>query len=135
MSARPDADVILIPPIDQIMAAGSPRPRVIGNLVGREPGLFEPRLRVLEHGGGSFFIRQDEGAAGMVGEEARPALDGELVERQMLAGQRERALQLLRPRLRRLAGPRIDQVEGMAREMTARRGQRFECFVRGMLAA
>src|SRR5476651_122397 len=41
MGARADADVILIPPVDQIMAAGRARPRVVGNLVRRQPGLFE----------------------------------------------------------------------------------------------
>jgi hypothetical protein len=47
----------------------------------------------------------------MVGEEARAALDGELIERQVLAGQRQRPLELDRPGLLGLAGPGIDQVE------------------------
>ena len=47
--AGPDADVILIPPIDQIMAAGSARPRMVGDLVGRQARGLEPRLGELEH--------------------------------------------------------------------------------------
>ena len=43
---------------------------------------------------GFFLARQHEAAALMLGEEARAALDGELVERQMLAGERQRALEL-----------------------------------------
>ena len=56
----------------------------------------------------------------MVGEETRAALDGELIERQVLAGQRQRPLELGRPGLLGLAGPGIDQVEGIAREVPAR---------------
>ena len=122
MRARPDADVILIPPIDQIMAAGSPRPGVVGDFVGGQAGGREPRLGELEHRRRLVLGRQGEGAARMVGEEARAALDGELIERQVLAGQRQRPLELGRPGLRGLAGPGIDQVEGIAREMPARRG-------------
>ena len=44
--ARSDTDVILIPPIDQIMAAGSPRPGMVGNFVGGEAGRGEAGLLV-----------------------------------------------------------------------------------------
>ena len=47
-------------------------------------------------------------------------LDGELVEREVVGGERERRRQLGRPGLRRLARARVDQVEGEAREGRAR---------------
>ena len=56
----------------------------------------------------------------MVGEEARAPLDGQLIEREMLACEREGAAELAQPRFERLARPGIDQVEGLAIEMTAR---------------
>ena len=135
MRARPDADVILIPPIDQIMAAGSPGTGVVGDFVGGQAGGRQSRLGELEHRRRLVLGRQGEGAARMVGEEARAALDGELIERQVLAGQRQRPLELGRPGLLGLAGPRIDQVEGIAREMPARRGDGVDRLVGGMLTA
>src|SRR5476651_1921885 len=75
MRARADTDVILIPPVDQIMAARRARSRVVGNFISRQPGLFETGLRELEHLGRQFLGRQDEGATRMLREEARAALD------------------------------------------------------------
>src|SRR5476651_1403230 len=40
MRAGADADVILIPPVDKIMAAGGARSRVIVNFIRRQSGLF-----------------------------------------------------------------------------------------------
>jgi hypothetical protein len=37
MGPRPDAGIFVRPPIDQIMPALGARPRMIGNLVGRQP--------------------------------------------------------------------------------------------------
>ena len=135
MRAGPDADVILIPPIDQIMAAGSPRPGMVGDLVGRPAGRREPRLGELEHRRRLVLAGQGEGAARMVGEEARAALDGELIEREVLAGQAEGALQLGGPGFDRLARPGIDQVEGIAREVPAGRCDGGDRLVGRMLTA
>src|SRR6185312_6652853 len=118
--ARSDADIVLILPIDQVVTACGARPRVVGDLVGRQSRFGEPRLRVLEHLGGLFLGRKGEGAARMIGEETCAALDGELIERQMLARERQRTLQLVGPGLWRLAGPRVDQVERIACEVPAR---------------
>src|SRR6185503_13243748 len=94
---RPDADVILIAPVDQIVATCCARSRVIGNLVCRQASGFESRLGQLEHARRFLLARQLEGAALVLGEEACAALDGELVERQMLARQRQRLLELGEP--------------------------------------
>ena len=53
-------------------------------------------------------------------------LDGELIEREMLACLRERALELRRPHRGRLARARIDQVERGAIEALARDLNRIE---------
>src|SRR5271170_6472522 len=49
----------------------------------------------------------------------RLRLDGQLIERKMLAGLRQRGRQLARPVLRLLPWPRIDHVEGVAAEYRA----------------
>ena len=59
-------------------------------------------------------------AGAVEGGEGRAVLDGELVEREMIGGERQRLAELRRPGLRRLAGAGIDQVEGEAREGRAR---------------
>src|SRR5258708_14047034 len=62
-------------------------------------------------------------------------LDRQLIERKMLALLGERALQFRLPRRGRLSGPRVNQVEGNAREMRAGNGERSKCFFRAMQPA
>src|ERR1700680_1220355 len=62
-------------------------------------------------------------------------LDRQLIERKMLALLGKRALQFRLPRRRRLSGPRVNQVEGNAREMRAGNGDRSKCFFRAMQPA
>ena len=57
-------------------------------------------------------------------------LDGELIKGQMLCGLGERAFELGRPRMRGLAGPRVDQIEGIALENGARQRDRSERLLR-----
>jgi hypothetical protein len=92
-------------------------------------------LRQLEHRRRFFLVRQGEDAAGMVGEEARAALDGELIEREVLADEAEGPLQLGRPGFDRLPWPGIDQVEGIAREVLAGRCDGGDRLVGRMLTA
>src|SRR5687767_1790980 len=65
----------------------------------------------------------------------RVGLDRELVERQMLAGFGDRALEFGGPRLRRLSLSRIDQVERIALESAARDGDGGERLFGGVRAA
>ena len=64
--------------------------------------------------------------------ERRAVLDGELIERQMFGGFRNRAREFGAPGFRRLVRPRVDQIEGIALEDLARDGDRIERFLRGM---
>ena len=71
----------------------------------------------------------------MIRKEAGAPFDRQLVERQVFAGEGQRVLEFGRPGLGRLAGPGIDQVEGVAREMAARGIESGQRLVRRMLAA
>src|SRR6478672_8942596 len=64
----------------------------------------------------------------------RVGLDGQLIKRQMLGGFRDGALELGRPGLRRLARPRVDQVEGIALERGACDRDGGERLLRGVRA-
>src|SRR4029450_7964149 len=67
--------------------------------------------------------------------ERRVGLDGELIERKMLGGFRDGALELDRPGLRRLCGPRVDEIERIALERRARDRDRVERFLRAVQPA
>ena len=82
-----------------------------------------------------IFVGDDELAGGMQRRERRVLLDGELVERQMLGGFRDGALELDGPGLRRLPRPRIDEVEGIALEHRARDRDRVERLARRVQAS
>src|SRR4029453_11972102 len=62
----------------------------------------------------------------------RALLDRELVERKMLASLGGRASELGGPGLRRLAGARVNQIEGIALEDRARDRHRLERLLRRM---
>ena len=49
MRPRPDADVIVIAPVGEVMPAFGARSRVIGNFIGRQSGIPQNILRQLIH--------------------------------------------------------------------------------------
>ena len=111
MRAGADAEIIPVTPIDEIVAAFGAGPGMVRDLIGRQPGRREPMLRQLEQRRGGVLVgRQRLAARGAIAE-GGARLDRQLVERQMLAGERQRLAQLLVPGGERLAGPRIDQIE------------------------
>ena len=65
----------------------------------------------------------------------RAFLDGELIERQVLGGFRDRVLQFVGPHPRRLVGARIDQVERVALEGGAGDRDRLERLARSVQPA
>ena len=120
--ARPDAGIFVRAPIDEIVPALGARPRMVGNLVGGKPGSGADLLRrVVERarecrrpGRSSLPLACSVG-------KRRVRLDGELIEREVLARlPRSRPLELRAPGLRRLVRPRIDQIERGALERRAR---------------
>ena len=116
MSAGPDAGILAVAPIEQVVAALGARPRVVGNLVGGQTrccaGL---EGEVVERACG-VVVRHDELAGVRQRRIGRVLLDGELVEREMLCRLADGPFQFAAPRLRRLARPCVDQVERIALE-------------------
>src|SRR3546814_7085459 len=106
-----DRSIVAIAPIRQIMPALLPRPRMVRYLVARQAGGARHRLRRVEQVGGGVAVGDDELALRRQRREARARLDGELIERQMAGAEGQRRAKLRLPRRKRLAWPRIDQVE------------------------
>ena len=98
---------------------------MVGNLVGRQPARAGHLLRHLIEVGGEVGVGHRELPRRVQRVEGRAFLDGQLVERQMVGGVADRLFELGRPGLERLAGPRIDQVEGQARKDLARQSDRL----------
>ena len=73
-------------------------------------------LRRVEQGARKIFVRRDELARAMQPLEDRVGLDGELIEREMLARHLDCFGELGAPRPFGLAGPRVNQVERGARK-------------------
>ena len=120
MRARSDAGIFMRAPVDQIVPAFGARSRVVGDLVGGQAGTRADRLRGVVKRAAEILVRHHKLARRVQQGERRVLLDGELIERKMLARLRECASELRRPRLRRLSRPRIDQVERIALEGRAR---------------
>ena len=116
----PIAGVLAVAPIES-GCGGFPRPARRG-WRSRRPAAraLGHLLRQLVEVVRRLAVGNDELAARMQRGERRPGLDGELVERQMLACEGQRLAKLRAPGRRRLAGPRIDQIEGEALERVAR---------------
>ena len=135
MGARPDAGIFVAAPIDQIVPALGARPRVVGNFVGRQAGLGAGRLREVVEIARGVVVGNDELAGFLQTEKRRVLLDGQLIERKMLGRLGNGALELGRPGGRRLARPRIDEIERVALEIRARHRDRVERFLRAVQAA
>src|SRR3546814_8118409 len=84
---------------------------MVRHFVARQSRRARHRLRRVEQIGGGIAVGDDEVAFRRERGEARAGLDRELIERQMAGAERQRARQFAFPGGKRLAGPRIDQVE------------------------
>ena len=91
VGARSDAGVFLGAPVDEVMLALSTQARVIGNLVSRQTMRGADLLRHIVERARHRFIRRLELAGRMQAEERRAFFDGELIEREMFGGFRDRA--------------------------------------------
>ena len=94
MRAGSDAGIFVRAPIDEVVPALRARPRVVRDLVGGQTGGGADLLRRVVERARRVLVRDDELAGGMQRGERRVLLDGELIERQMLGGFRDRALEL-----------------------------------------
>src|SRR5262249_60367542 len=100
---RPEAGFFGRPPIDEVVPAFGARPRMVGNLVGRQACARADRLRRVIERAGDVVVGNDELARRMQRGKRRVLLDGELIEREMLARLDSGAFELGGPDLRRLA--------------------------------
>ncbi len=104
MRARPDAGIVAVPPIGQVVAALRAGAGVIGRLIGGQAGRGGHGAGRLEQVGGGVAIGDHQPPRLRLGREARARLDGQLVERQMLGAEREAARQLRLPIREAMAG-------------------------------
>ena len=77
MRAGSDAGIIVAAPVNEIVPALGARPRVIGNLVGRQAGIGADLLRQIVERAAEIFVRDDE-LAGFV-QRRRTACSGSMV--------------------------------------------------------
>ncbi|GBE43770.1 hypothetical protein BMS3Bbin10_01851 [bacterium BMS3Bbin10] len=128
--AGTDARIFAAAPIDEIMPAFLARRRVTGNLVSREPGALAQLLGRLIEDPARLLVRAEELAALLQRREGRAGLYGQLIQREMRGRHLQGARQFLAPRLRRLAGAGIDEVERNALEIVfcnTKRAERLIC--------
>ncbi len=118
--ARTAAGVFAVAPVEQVVAALLARRGVVGDLVGWQARRGRQLLRRIVERQRCLLVGNDELAGGVQRCERRLRLDGELIERQMLAGDGECIAQLVLPRGERLPGPRVDEIEREAIERRAR---------------
>src|SRR5262245_48349791 len=112
--------ILAVPPVEEVVPALLAGCRVIGDLVGRQPGGSGQLLRGIVESERRVIAGYDELARGMQRCKRRLRLDGELVKRQVSAGERKRVAQLGAPVVEQLPGPRIDEIEREAVEGGAR---------------
>ena len=132
---RSDAGVIGVAPVREVVAAFGAGLRVVGDFVGQQPeargflgrGFIEP--------GGIVVFGQHDLTPAVQGLERRAGFDRELVEGQVIGGQRQSGAQFAAPGGFVLPRPCVDQVEGQAREDGACGLQRLNRLGRGVLAA
>src|SRR5439155_8136175 len=94
-------------------------PGMVGNLVRRQAGGRKTKLRRLEQRRPGLLVRGKNLAAGGAVAKGGAGLDRQLIEREMLAGEVQRLVELGLPRRDALARAGVDQVERGAREAGA----------------
>ena len=135
MGAGADAGIFVGAPIDQIVPALAARPRMIGNLVSRQSGCRADVLGGVVERARGVLVGQPQFARGVERKKWRLRLDRELIERKVVAGLRQRRLQLARPGFGLLVRPGVDEIERVAIEHAARDGDGVERLTRRMHAA
>ena len=108
---------------------------VVGNFVGQQAKACGFLGRRVVQRGGEVIIRQNDRAAAMQCLVLRSGLDGQLVQRQMVRHQVQRATQFRPPRGDALSRPRINQIERYPREQPTRDLQRRDRLRHRMLTS
>ena len=131
----PDAGVVAIAPVGQVVPALGAGPRQVADLVCGEPVPRARRCGLRIKGGRGVLVRQRDPPPPVHRLERRPGLDGELIQREVVGAESERAVELCPPGRQVLAGPGVDQVERDARKQQARQLERGNGLLGGVLPA
>src|SRR5271168_465750 len=105
---------------------------VVGDFVSRQAGGGADVAGEVEERARVVVVGHCELARGMKRRERRVGLDGELVEREVLGRLGNGAFEFGAPHLRRLARPRIDEIERITLERGARDGDGIERLAGGV---
>src|SRR6266404_6742640 len=135
MRAGADAEIILVAPIGEVVAALGAGLGVVGDLIARQSGRREATLRRLEQRRPGLLVSGENLAAGGTVAKGGAGLDRQLIEREMLASQAQRLVELGLPGGETLAGAGIDQVAGVAREAGAGEADRGDRLIAVVPAA
>jgi hypothetical protein len=108
--AGTNAGVVTATPVGQIVTALGAGLGMVGNLIGGKAGRGGQFLRQFKKRHAVVFVGGRHG----VMKEGCSGLDGELVERQVIAGKFKQAAQFVPPLRFSLAWPRVDEVKGHA---------------------
>src|SRR5687768_6733201 len=132
MCAWPDAGIIAVAPVCEVVAALLAWPGVIGDFIGGQSGRSRQFLCQLEHVRRRIRVQRLELVPGDHGSEARARLDGQLVEGQMAGAETECAPEHRLPFLDPLTGKGVDQVEADAFEVALRRVEGCKALARAV---
>ena len=108
---------------------------MVRHFIGAKSGLLRQLLSDLEETGCFIFVRRDQLSLRIEIGKSRALLDGELIKRHMPLLLVDRAGKLAAPVLRRLLRPRIDEIEGDAREDPRRQPESRQGFAGSVLPA
>ena len=133
--AGADADIILIPPIGQIVAAFLAGGCVVANLIGRKTRRAHLRLCGGIEIRRAVIIQRHPLALGNIGGKARAGFDGQLVQRHMCGAKTDGAGQFGLPLLDRLVRAGVDQVDADAVEKPLCGAERRQAFIDLMRAS
>ena len=111
MRAGTNPRIFAIAPVDEVVAALAAGPRMVRHLIGRQSPRIGQFPRRLEQGEAQLFVRQLELARVAQALEHGVGLDGQLIERDMVARVVERLGELAPPGGRALPGAAVDEVE------------------------
>ncbi len=112
MCPRTDPDVVAVAPVNQIVPAFRPGAGVVGDFVSRKTCLFSHFLSHLKKLRTQLRIGCLELSRLVQRKERGPFLDGELIQRQMVRGERDCLFKFQRPVGRCLPRTCVDQVKG-----------------------
>ena len=87
MRARTDARIFAVAPVDEVVPALAARARVVGDLIGRQAARLGQFPRRFEQREAQFLVGQFELAGVAQALEDRVRLDGQLIERDVVAGE------------------------------------------------